>query len=223
MGKQRVSSSTARGRPEASRRRAHPRLPRDRAAAAAGATPAPGRPLHGLRRSVLPRVRLPAAQPHPRVQRHGLPRPVARARSSCCTRRTTFPRSPAGSAPPRARPPARSASTRRPVSIRQIELQIVERGWREGWIVPQPAPRRTGKRVVVVGSGPAGPRRRAAAGARRPRRSSSSRRTTGSAASCATASPTSSSRSASSTGASSRCRPRASSSRPASTSDATCR
>ncbi|HWR97051.1 MAG TPA: glutamate synthase subunit beta [Candidatus Methanoperedens sp.] len=43
-----------------------------------------------------------------------------------------------------------------PVSIRQIELAIVEHGWREGWIVPQPAPRRTGKKAVVVGSGPAG-------------------------------------------------------------------
>jgi glutamate synthase (NADPH/NADH) small chain len=43
-----------------------------------------------------------------------------------------------------------------PVSIRQIELQIVERGWREGWIVPQPAQQPTGKRAVVVGSGPAG-------------------------------------------------------------------
>ena len=43
-----------------------------------------------------------------------------------------------------------------PVSIRQIELQIVERGWCEGWILPQPAPRGTGKKVVVVGSGPAG-------------------------------------------------------------------
>jgi NAD(P)H-dependent glutamate synthase small subunit len=43
-----------------------------------------------------------------------------------------------------------------PVSIRQIELAIVERGWREGWIVPEPAPRRTGKKAVVVGSGPAG-------------------------------------------------------------------
>jgi NAD(P)H-dependent glutamate synthase small subunit len=43
-----------------------------------------------------------------------------------------------------------------PVSIRQIELAIVERGWREGWIVPQRAPRRTGRRAVVVGSGPAG-------------------------------------------------------------------
>jgi len=43
-----------------------------------------------------------------------------------------------------------------PVSIRQIELAIVERGWREGWIVPERAPRRSGKRAVVVGSGPAG-------------------------------------------------------------------
>jgi len=43
-----------------------------------------------------------------------------------------------------------------PVSIRQIELQIVERGWREGWIVPQVPPLRSGKRAVVVGSGPAG-------------------------------------------------------------------
>jgi len=43
-----------------------------------------------------------------------------------------------------------------PVTIRQIELQIVERGWREGWILPQPAARSTGKKVVVVGSGPAG-------------------------------------------------------------------
>jgi NAD(P)H-dependent glutamate synthase small subunit len=43
-----------------------------------------------------------------------------------------------------------------PVSIRQIELQIVERGWREGWIAPQPPARRSGKRVCVVGSGPAG-------------------------------------------------------------------
>ena len=43
-----------------------------------------------------------------------------------------------------------------PVTIRQIELQIVERGWRSGWIRPEPAPRRTGKRVAIVGSGPAG-------------------------------------------------------------------
>ena len=43
-----------------------------------------------------------------------------------------------------------------PVTIKHIELQIVERGWSEGWIVPERAPFRTGKRVAVIGSGPAG-------------------------------------------------------------------
>ena len=43
-----------------------------------------------------------------------------------------------------------------PVTVKQIELQIAERGWREGWIVPEPAPFRTGKKIAVVGSGPAG-------------------------------------------------------------------
>jgi glutamate synthase (NADPH/NADH) small chain len=42
------------------------------------------------------------------------------------------------------------------VTIRHLELQIVEHGWREGWIRPEPPDRKTGKRVAVVGSGPAG-------------------------------------------------------------------
>ncbi len=42
------------------------------------------------------------------------------------------------------------------VSIKQVELAIVNRGWDEEWIVPQPATRRTGSSVAVVGSGPAG-------------------------------------------------------------------
>ena len=42
------------------------------------------------------------------------------------------------------------------VTIRQIELHLVEKGFKEGWIAPQPAPVRTGRRVAVVGSGPAG-------------------------------------------------------------------
>lgn len=42
------------------------------------------------------------------------------------------------------------------VTIRHLELQIVEHGWREGWILPEPPERKTGKRVAVVGSGPAG-------------------------------------------------------------------
>jgi glutamate synthase (NADPH/NADH) small chain len=43
-----------------------------------------------------------------------------------------------------------------PVTIKTIECQIVDRGWEEGWIVPQMSPRGTGKRIAVVGSGPAG-------------------------------------------------------------------
>ncbi|MBL7224108.1 MAG: glutamate synthase subunit beta [Candidatus Brocadiae bacterium] len=42
------------------------------------------------------------------------------------------------------------------VSIKQIELQIVERGWERGWIQPEPPPAESGKRVAVVGSGPTG-------------------------------------------------------------------
>ncbi len=43
-----------------------------------------------------------------------------------------------------------------PVTIKQIEKTIVERGWEEGWIVPESPETETGKRVAVVGSGPAG-------------------------------------------------------------------
>lgn len=43
-----------------------------------------------------------------------------------------------------------------PVTIKAIELEIAERGWSEGWIVPKPPRVRTGKKVAVVGSGPAG-------------------------------------------------------------------
>ena len=42
------------------------------------------------------------------------------------------------------------------VTVRNIELQIIERGWREGWVRPVPAEHKTGRRVAVVGSGPAG-------------------------------------------------------------------
>jgi len=42
------------------------------------------------------------------------------------------------------------------VTIKNIEVSIVERGWQEGWIVANPPKSRTGKKVAVVGSGPAG-------------------------------------------------------------------
>jgi glutamate synthase (NADPH/NADH) small chain len=43
-----------------------------------------------------------------------------------------------------------------PVTIKQVELTIIERAWSEGWIKPEPAELKTGKTVAVVGSGPAG-------------------------------------------------------------------
>jgi len=42
------------------------------------------------------------------------------------------------------------------VSIKNIELSIVEKGWKEKWITPQIAAHKTGKKVAIVGSGPAG-------------------------------------------------------------------
>src|SRR6266496_2550090 len=42
------------------------------------------------------------------------------------------------------------------VTIKQIELAIVNRAWEEGWIVPQPPATRTGRTVAVVGAGPSG-------------------------------------------------------------------
>jgi len=43
-----------------------------------------------------------------------------------------------------------------PVTIKSIELAIVEKGFEEGWIYPEPPLRRTGKKVAIVGSGPSG-------------------------------------------------------------------
>ena len=43
-----------------------------------------------------------------------------------------------------------------PVNIKSIECAIVDKGWEEGWITPQINPNKTGKKVAVVGSGPAG-------------------------------------------------------------------
>ncbi len=42
------------------------------------------------------------------------------------------------------------------VTIKQVEIEIIDRAWDEGWVVPQPAATATGRRVAVVGSGPAG-------------------------------------------------------------------
>ena len=46
--------------------------------------------------------------------------------------------------------------TNPPVTIKNIECSIVDKGWDEGWITPNPPSKRTGKKVAVIGSGPAG-------------------------------------------------------------------
>jgi len=43
-----------------------------------------------------------------------------------------------------------------PVTIKNIECSIIDHGWESGWVVPEPPKKRTGKKVAVVGSGPAG-------------------------------------------------------------------
>ncbi|PYJ58605.1 MAG: glutamate synthase [Verrucomicrobia bacterium] len=43
-----------------------------------------------------------------------------------------------------------------PVTIKNIECAIIDKGWEEGWVTPDPPKVRTGKKVAVVGSGPAG-------------------------------------------------------------------
>ncbi|MGE6754075.1 glutamate synthase subunit beta [Rossellomorea sp. NPDC071047] len=43
-----------------------------------------------------------------------------------------------------------------PVAIRTVERSIIEKGFEEGWVIPEPPEYRTGKRVAVIGSGPAG-------------------------------------------------------------------
>ena len=43
-----------------------------------------------------------------------------------------------------------------PVTIKQVEVEIIDKAWEMGWVVPLPPPVATGRRVAVVGSGPAG-------------------------------------------------------------------
>ena len=43
-----------------------------------------------------------------------------------------------------------------PVTIKQVEIEIIDKAWDEGWVTPQPPAARTGKKVAVIGSGPSG-------------------------------------------------------------------
>lgn len=43
-----------------------------------------------------------------------------------------------------------------PVGIKSVEAAIIDKAWEMGWMVPQPPPQRTGKKIAIIGSGPAG-------------------------------------------------------------------
>ena len=128
-----------------------------------------GRALHGLRhlRSATAAARSTTSF---RTATTWCTAATGRTRSTCCTRPTTSPSSPAASAPRRARRRARSTSTTiRSASSRSSTRSSTRPGTKAGSCRSR-RQRKTGKKVAVVGSGPAGLACRAAAGARRPRR-----------------------------------------------------
>jgi hypothetical protein len=170
-------------------------------------------PLHGLRHPVLPQ-RLPAGQPDPGLERPRVPRPLADAIERLHAT-NNFPEFTGRLCPA----PCEAAcvlgiNQPTPVTIKQVEVSIIDHAWAEGWVTPQPADGAHRQAVAVVGSGPAG---LAAAQqlTRAGHTSPCSSGPTASAGCCATASPSSRWRSATSTVASSRWRPRAPSSAPA--------
>ena len=116
-----------------------------------------GGALHGLRHSLLPRAdRLPGAQPDPGLERSRLSATTGRRPRATCIPPTTSRNSPAAS----ARRPCEEACTlnleNQPVTIKTIEQAIADKAWEMGWVRPEPPEVSTGKRVAVIGSGPAG-------------------------------------------------------------------
>ena len=75
------------------------------------------------------------------------------------------------------------------VTIKSIERAIVDYGWREGWITPQPVANKSGKKVAVIGSGPAGMGLRPAISQSRTRPFRFMKKTTASAVYCVMAYP----------------------------------
>ena len=78
------------------------------------------------------------------------------APASGCTRPTTSRSSPAACAPRPASRRVCSASTSPPVTIKNVEVSIIDKAWDSGDVTPQPPERLSGKTVAVIGSGPAG-------------------------------------------------------------------
>ncbi len=117
--------------------------------------------MHGLRNPVLPLRNggLPAGQPHPGVERPGPPRPVGRGQRPAA-RDQQLPRVHRPAVPGAVRGGVRAVDRRGQtggaVTIKRIEQSIVDQALDGRHVEPQPAAISTGKRVAVVGSGPAG-------------------------------------------------------------------
>jgi glutamate synthase (NADPH/NADH) small chain len=154
---------------------------------------------------------LPAGQPDPRLERPRLPRPLAR-RDRRLHATNNFPEFTGRLCPAPCESACVLGINQDPVTIKQVEVEIIDRAWDEGWVKPQvPSVRPASGRVI--GSGPAG----LAAAQQLTAPGTTwwcSSAPTASAACCATASPSSRWRSATSTAASRRWRPRAPSSAP---------
>ena len=155
----------------------------------------PGRALHGVRRAVLP-PRLPAREPDPRLERPRLPRPLATRRSIELHRTNNFPEFTGRLCPA----PCEAACVLEiregdAVTIKQIEVSIVDRAWEEGWVVPRPPAQRTRPHRRRDRLGPGRARLRAAARTGPGTPSPSSSATRPAAGSCGSACPSSRSRS----------------------------
>ena len=114
-----------------------------------------GGALHGLRHALLPYTAVRSTTSS-RIGTISSIAAIARAALAALHRTNNFPDFTGRICPA----PCEAACTlnliEEPVTIKTIEHAIVERGWAEGWIEPLVAPHRSGKRVAVVGSGPAG-------------------------------------------------------------------
>ncbi len=113
------------------------RLPRRAPARARGRGARAGAPLHVVRRAVLP-PRLPARQPHPRLERPRAPRQLAGGERALHST-NSFPELTGKLCPAPCEEACVLTINDDAVAIKEIEWAIVERAWEEGWITPQPA------------------------------------------------------------------------------------
>ena len=132
-------------------------------ASARGRLAQAGRALHGLRHSVLPHR--PAGQRHgQRLPDHNLIpewndlvyRGLWREALDRLHKTNNFPEFTGRVCPAPCEGSCVLGMNDPPVTIKNIECEIIDHGWDEGWVVAEAARQRTGKKVAVVGSGPAG-------------------------------------------------------------------